>query len=78
MVVYPGDRLKDWEPYWHAAIAYREQRDFGFQLGSNFLEAFKVGAVARVINPASLVFEDETTVATMFIADGARSPVLAH
>jgi TolB-like protein/Tfp pilus assembly protein PilF len=28
MVAYPGDRLKDWEPYWHAAIEYRDQRDF--------------------------------------------------
>lgn len=28
MVVYPGDRLKDWEPYWHAALEYRDQRDF--------------------------------------------------
>jgi TolB-like protein/Tfp pilus assembly protein PilF len=28
MVVYPGDRLKDWEPYWHAVLPYRDQRDF--------------------------------------------------
>jgi TolB-like protein/class 3 adenylate cyclase len=28
MVVYPGDRLKDWEQYWHAAMEYRDQRDF--------------------------------------------------
>jgi hypothetical protein len=28
MVVYPGDRLKDWEPYWHASIEYRNQRHF--------------------------------------------------
>jgi len=28
MVVYPGDRLKDWEGYWHAAMEYRDQRDF--------------------------------------------------
>lgn len=28
MVTYPGDRLKDWEPYWHAALEYREPREF--------------------------------------------------
>jgi TolB-like protein/class 3 adenylate cyclase len=28
MAVYPGDRLKDWEPYWHGVIEYRDQRDF--------------------------------------------------
>jgi TolB-like protein/Flp pilus assembly protein TadD len=28
MAVYPGDRLKDWEAYWHAAIEYRDQQDF--------------------------------------------------
>ena len=28
MAVYPGDRLKDWEPYWHGAMQYRDQRDF--------------------------------------------------
>lgn len=28
MVVYPGDRLEDWESYWHAAMEYRDQRDF--------------------------------------------------
>jgi TolB-like protein/tetratricopeptide (TPR) repeat protein len=28
MAVYPGDRLKDWEPYWHCALEYRDQRDF--------------------------------------------------
>jgi TolB-like protein/Flp pilus assembly protein TadD len=28
MAVYPGDRLKDWEPYWHVVLPYRDQRDF--------------------------------------------------
>jgi len=28
MVIYPGNRLKDWEPYWHGALEYRDQRDF--------------------------------------------------
>jgi TolB-like protein/Tfp pilus assembly protein PilF len=28
MVVYPGNRLKDWESYWHAVLQYRDQRDF--------------------------------------------------
>jgi TolB-like protein len=28
MAVYPGGRLKDWEPYWHGAMQYRDQRDF--------------------------------------------------
>jgi len=28
MVVYPGDRLEDWESYWHGAMEYRDQRDF--------------------------------------------------
>jgi len=26
MVVYPGDRLEDWEGYWHGAMAYRTTR----------------------------------------------------
>ncbi len=28
MVIYPGERLKDWEAYWHAAMEYRNQQDF--------------------------------------------------
>jgi TolB-like protein len=28
MVVYPGDRLRDWATYWHGAIEYRDQQDF--------------------------------------------------
>jgi adenylate cyclase len=28
MAVYPGDRLKDWETFWHGALAYRDQGDF--------------------------------------------------
>jgi tetratricopeptide (TPR) repeat protein len=28
MMVYPGNRLKDWEQYWHAAMEYQDQRDF--------------------------------------------------
>jgi TolB-like protein len=28
MAVYPGDRLQDWESYWHAAMEYRDRRDF--------------------------------------------------
>jgi TolB-like protein len=28
MVAYPGDRLRDWEPYWHGALEYRDQHDF--------------------------------------------------
>lgn len=28
MAVYPGDRLKDREGCWHAAIKYRDQQDF--------------------------------------------------
>ena len=27
MLVYPGDRLGDWNAYWHAAMPYRSQRD---------------------------------------------------
>jgi len=28
MAVFPGRQLKDWEPYWHGAFEYRDQRDF--------------------------------------------------
>jgi TolB-like protein/DNA-binding SARP family transcriptional activator len=28
MAVFPGRRLKDWEPYWHGALEYRDQKDF--------------------------------------------------
>jgi hypothetical protein len=28
MDIYLGDRMKDWEPYWHGAIEYKDQRDF--------------------------------------------------
>ena len=28
MAVFPGRRLKDWEPYWHGAFWYRDQNDF--------------------------------------------------
>ena len=28
MAKFPGRRLKDWEPYWHGAFEYKDQRDF--------------------------------------------------
>jgi TolB-like protein/Flp pilus assembly protein TadD len=28
MAVFPGRRLKNWEPYWHGAFEYRDQKDF--------------------------------------------------
>ena len=28
MAVFPGRRLKDWVPYWHGALEYRDQKDF--------------------------------------------------
>jgi adenylate cyclase len=28
MANFPGRRLKDWEPYWHGAFEYRDQKDF--------------------------------------------------
>ncbi len=28
MASFPGRRLKDWEPYWHGAFEYRDQKDF--------------------------------------------------
>jgi TolB-like protein/Flp pilus assembly protein TadD len=28
MTVFPGRRLKDWEPYWHGAFEYQDQQDF--------------------------------------------------
>jgi len=28
MAVFPGRRLKDWEPYWHGAFEYQYQKDF--------------------------------------------------
>jgi TolB-like protein/DNA-binding SARP family transcriptional activator len=28
MAIFPGRKLKDWEPYWHGALEYRDQKDF--------------------------------------------------
>jgi tetratricopeptide (TPR) repeat protein len=28
MAIYPGDRLQDWETFWHGAMEYRDQREF--------------------------------------------------
>jgi adenylate cyclase len=28
MAVFPGRSLKDWEPYWHGAFEYQDQKDF--------------------------------------------------
>ena len=28
MAIFPGRRLKDWEPYWHGALEYENQNDF--------------------------------------------------
>ena len=28
MAGFPGRRLKDWEPYWHGAFEYQDQKDF--------------------------------------------------
>jgi TolB-like protein/Tfp pilus assembly protein PilF len=28
IAVFPGRRLKDWEPYWHAALEYQDQKEF--------------------------------------------------
>jgi tetratricopeptide (TPR) repeat protein len=28
MAVFPGHRLKDWEPYWHGAFEFQDQKDF--------------------------------------------------
>jgi hypothetical protein len=30
MAVFPGRRLKGWEPYWHGAFAYQNQSDFDY------------------------------------------------
>jgi TolB-like protein/Flp pilus assembly protein TadD len=28
MAVFPGRRLRDWEPYWHGAFEFQDQKDF--------------------------------------------------
>jgi TolB-like protein/DNA-binding SARP family transcriptional activator/Flp pilus assembly protein TadD len=28
MAVFPGRQIKDWEPYWHGAFEYRDQKEF--------------------------------------------------
>jgi tetratricopeptide (TPR) repeat protein len=28
MAVFPGRRLRDWEPFWHGAVEYRDQENF--------------------------------------------------
>jgi adenylate cyclase len=34
MAVFPGRRLKDWEPYWHGALEYQHQADFDHLFGA--------------------------------------------
>jgi hypothetical protein len=54
-----------------------QERDFGCDAAADFFEAVKVGAVARVINAAPLVFQNEAAVAAMLVAQGARAPMFA-
>jgi hypothetical protein len=28
LAIFPGRQLKDWEPYWHSALEYQDQKDF--------------------------------------------------
>ena len=28
MAIFPGRKLRDWEPYWHGALEYQDQKDF--------------------------------------------------
>src|SRR5579883_639567 len=43
---------------------------------ADLLETVEISAVARVINPPALVFEDKAAVAAMAIPQDARPPVL--
>ncbi len=54
-----------------------QQGDLGRDAAADFFEAVEVGAVAGVIDAAPLVFEDESAVAAVLIAQGARAPVFA-
>jgi tetratricopeptide (TPR) repeat protein len=44
IAVFPGRRLKDWEPYWHGAFEYRDQKDF-----DHLFEALRKAGAGRMI-----------------------------
>src|ERR1039458_8175065 len=58
--------------------ANRQQRDFRREPPANFLEAVEIRAVARVINFAALMFEQETAVTPVAVTQRARTPMPAR
>lgn len=57
--------------------ADRQQGDFGRDAAADFFEAVEVGAVAGVIDAAALVFQNESAVAAVLVAQGAGAPMFA-
>jgi len=55
-----------------------EQRDFRRAAPADFFEAIEIGAVAGVIDAATLMFEDKTAVAAMMIAQNTSAPMFAR
>src|SRR5258708_31014875 len=55
-----------------------KQRYLGLADFANLLEPVEISAVARVINPAALVFEQKPSVTTMIIAQYSCPPVFAR
>src|SRR6266404_572756 len=58
--------------------AYWQQGDLRGAYLSDVFESVKIGAVARVIDPASLVLKDKSAVAAMMIPQHAGAPMFAR
>jgi len=54
-----------------------KQCDFRAASSPNFLEPIKISAIAGVINPPALMFQHETAVPAMVIAQNPGAPMLA-
>ena len=54
-----------------------QQGDLGRTTAANILEAVEIGAVAGVINPAALMFEHETAITAVVVAQDASAPMFA-
>src|SRR6267142_2916403 len=57
--------------------ADRQERDLWRAVFANLFESIEIGAVSRMVNPPSLMFQQEATVAPVMISKRARPPVFA-
>jgi hypothetical protein len=54
--------------------ADRQQRDFRLGFSPDFLEAVKIGAVARVINFPALMLQNKSAVTAMAVVQASARP----